>query len=256
MFTIGRFARLNGVSAKRLRHYHRIGLFEPAWVDPATGYRHYLASQIPELRRIAALVSLGIPLATLCELRDGGADLDDELRSRRDALERERRRIDDQLDRLDIRMARSDARDVVERVRPAGHWAAMTAPPDSALNPMFLETEEHVRALGRRASRPPVSVRTPSTVTVMIPVTEPIDPAGGIRPRWTPRARVATTLVTGGYDDLPDAVGVLRRHVGPSDGEVWVAYLRFGAEPELDLPEAFLTDRASELVTEIQIEVG
>ena len=60
MFTVGRFAELSGVSAKRLRHYDEIGLFHPAWVDPTNDYRYYVAGQIPELRRIAALRDLGV----------------------------------------------------------------------------------------------------------------------------------------------------------------------------------------------------
>ena len=64
VFTIGSFSALTGVSAKRLRHYDGSGLFQPVWVDPATRYRYYSATQIPDLRRIVSLVNLGIPLQT------------------------------------------------------------------------------------------------------------------------------------------------------------------------------------------------
>lgn len=255
MFLIGEFAQLNGISAKRLRHYHDIGLFTPAWVDPRTGYRHYLASQIPDLRRIVALISLGIPLTTLCDLRHGGADLGHELRRRREDLEQESRRIADQLARLDIRLERSEQHDIVERTRPPGHWATLERPLGSPLNPMFVDSERHVQRVGTRAPRPPVSVRTASTVTVMIPVDEPIESGGGVGHRWTPATRVATTLVTQGYDGIEDAVDALVRYTGTAGPDVWLTYLRFGAEPELALPEAFLTDRRGELVTEIQVEI-
>lgn len=255
MFLIGEFAQLNGISAKRLRHYHEIELFTPAWIDPQTAYRHYLASQIPDLRRIMALISLGIPLATLCELRHGGADLEPELRRCRQDLEQERRRIADQLTRLDIRLERSEEHDIVERTRPSGHWAALERPLGSPLNPMFVEVERHIQRSGTRAPRPPVSVRTDSTVTVMIPVDEPIESKTDIEHRWTPATRVATTLVTGGYDGVQDAVDALVRYTRARSDQVWLTYLRFGAEPELALPEAFLTDRATELVTEVQVEI-
>jgi DNA-binding transcriptional MerR regulator len=39
MFRIGEFAGLSGVSARTLRAWDALGLFAPAWVDPATGYR-------------------------------------------------------------------------------------------------------------------------------------------------------------------------------------------------------------------------
>lgn len=52
MFSIGEFARLGGVSVRTLRHYDEIGLLRPAQVDPVTGYRGYLASQLGQLNRI------------------------------------------------------------------------------------------------------------------------------------------------------------------------------------------------------------
>ena len=44
---IGDFSRMTYLSVKALRHYHEIGLLAPSQVDPATGYRHYDASQVP-----------------------------------------------------------------------------------------------------------------------------------------------------------------------------------------------------------------
>ncbi len=38
---IGDFSRATHLSVKTLRYYHRVGLLEPAEVDPDTGYRRY-----------------------------------------------------------------------------------------------------------------------------------------------------------------------------------------------------------------------
>jgi DNA-binding transcriptional MerR regulator len=46
--TIGDFSRATHLSVKMLRHYHDIGLLEPAGVDPYTGYRRYGTAQIFE----------------------------------------------------------------------------------------------------------------------------------------------------------------------------------------------------------------
>ena len=46
--TIGDFSRVTFLSVKTLRHYHRVGLLEPAEVDAVTGYRRYTTSQIPK----------------------------------------------------------------------------------------------------------------------------------------------------------------------------------------------------------------
>src|SRR5262249_49490984 len=45
--SIGDFSRATHMSVKTLRHYHQIGLLEPAEVDAHTGYRHYGTEQIP-----------------------------------------------------------------------------------------------------------------------------------------------------------------------------------------------------------------
>jgi hypothetical protein len=38
---IGDFSKMTYLSIKALRHYHDVGLLEPADVDPATGHRRY-----------------------------------------------------------------------------------------------------------------------------------------------------------------------------------------------------------------------
>ncbi len=44
---IGEFSKMSYLSVKALRHYHDVGLLEPAAVDPATGYRRYTTAQVP-----------------------------------------------------------------------------------------------------------------------------------------------------------------------------------------------------------------
>jgi DNA-binding transcriptional MerR regulator/effector-binding domain-containing protein len=60
--TIGDFARATHVSVKMLRHYHQIGLLEPAAVDPYTGYRRYTTYQIPIAQVIRRFRAVGMPL--------------------------------------------------------------------------------------------------------------------------------------------------------------------------------------------------
>lgn len=62
MLSIGDFARFAGVSVRMLRHYDTLGLLVPAYVDPATGYRHYAADQFPRINRLVALKDLGFTL--------------------------------------------------------------------------------------------------------------------------------------------------------------------------------------------------
>jgi DNA-binding transcriptional MerR regulator len=53
LMTIGRFARLTGLSIHALRHYDDVSLLIPAHTDPQTGYRRYERDQI----RLAHLIS-------------------------------------------------------------------------------------------------------------------------------------------------------------------------------------------------------
>lgn len=61
-FSIGRFARLTGLSIHALRHYDELGLLHPAAIDPETAYRSYSRAQLEEARTIARLRDLDVPL--------------------------------------------------------------------------------------------------------------------------------------------------------------------------------------------------
>lgn len=81
MLTVGHVARLFGVTPKTLRHYDTIGLFAPARVGEDNLYRLYAPEQLPELRRILFLRSLGLGIEAIRELkRDGTLDHADRIR--------------------------------------------------------------------------------------------------------------------------------------------------------------------------------
>ena len=60
--SIGAFSRMTFLSVKSLRHYHDIGLLEPASIDPDSGYRRYSLAQVPIAQVIRRLRDLGVPL--------------------------------------------------------------------------------------------------------------------------------------------------------------------------------------------------
>lgn len=60
--TIGDFSRATHLSVKMLRHYHDIGLLEPADVDRYTGYRRYGTAQIATAQVIRRFRDLDMPL--------------------------------------------------------------------------------------------------------------------------------------------------------------------------------------------------
>jgi DNA-binding transcriptional MerR regulator len=59
---IGDFSRATHISVKMLRHYHEIGLLEPADVDATTGYRRYAPDQIVTAQVIRRFRDLDMPL--------------------------------------------------------------------------------------------------------------------------------------------------------------------------------------------------
>src|SRR5262245_19541224 len=66
--TIGDFSRMTHLSVKTLRHYHDVGLLEPAEIDPTSGYRFYEPGQVPIAQVIRRFRDLGMPLDEIKEV--------------------------------------------------------------------------------------------------------------------------------------------------------------------------------------------
>ena len=65
LLTIGEFSKMTYLSVKALRHYHDVGLLEPADIDPDTGYRRYASTQVPTAQAIRRFRDLDMPLDDL-----------------------------------------------------------------------------------------------------------------------------------------------------------------------------------------------
>lgn len=62
LLTIGEFSKMTYLSVKALRHYHDVGLLEPALIDPVTGYRRYAPSQVATAQAIRRFRDLDMPI--------------------------------------------------------------------------------------------------------------------------------------------------------------------------------------------------
>jgi DNA-binding transcriptional MerR regulator len=62
LLNIGDFSKMTYLSVKALRHYHDVGLLEPADVDPATGYRRYALDQVATAQAIRRFRDLDMPI--------------------------------------------------------------------------------------------------------------------------------------------------------------------------------------------------
>ena len=67
LISISSMARLHSLSRQTLIHYDHIDLFKPVEVDEK-GYRYYSRAQIPFLRKIVFLKSLGLSLDSIKEV--------------------------------------------------------------------------------------------------------------------------------------------------------------------------------------------
>ena len=68
--TIGEMANLRGLTSETLRHYDRIGLFKPQFVDPHSGYRYYSIFQYEILGTIKELRQLRMTTDEIKEYLD------------------------------------------------------------------------------------------------------------------------------------------------------------------------------------------
>ena len=101
--TIGRFARISGLSVHTLRHYDDVGILTPAEVDADSGYRRYRRDQVHHARVIQALRWIDLPVEDIrTALADGSGDSTVELlRQQRGRLERKASRVAAQVADID-----------------------------------------------------------------------------------------------------------------------------------------------------------
>ncbi|GAA1169990.1 MerR family DNA-binding transcriptional regulator [Ornithinimicrobium humiphilum] len=65
LLSIGELSRASGISVSALRFYDRTGVLAPADVEPATGYRRYLPSQVAQARLLAGMRRVQMPVAEM-----------------------------------------------------------------------------------------------------------------------------------------------------------------------------------------------
>ena len=96
LFQIGEVARLFHISVGTLRHYEKLGLLRPEYVDPDSGYRYYSTSQFEHLNTIRYLRALDMPLDRIAAfLQDRDVDrIRLLLREQKALVERRRRELE------------------------------------------------------------------------------------------------------------------------------------------------------------------
>lgn len=59
MLKIGEFASLSSISIHMLRHYDKIGMLCPQYVDVNNGYRYYNIEQLVQANQIVSMKNMG-----------------------------------------------------------------------------------------------------------------------------------------------------------------------------------------------------
>ena len=93
--TIGKMAKINGVSEQTLRLYDKIKLIQPCDTNPETGYRYYHIKQCAQLDMIQYMKALGMNLSQIKECFE-----DQNIDQFKEVLHRQKSNIHQQLETL------------------------------------------------------------------------------------------------------------------------------------------------------------
>jgi DNA-binding transcriptional MerR regulator len=226
--TIGDFSRATHLSVKMLRHYHDIGLLEPADVDRYTGYRRYGTAQIATAQVIRRFRDLDMPLEEIHAVLSAP---DPQTRSRL---------ISAHLARLEASLARTqDAvaalRGLLERPPAAApvrhrHAAAVSAAAitevvdvarvlawyQGALGELHATlAAQHIAATGPGGGIYQTEIFTDERgeATVFLPCQAPPRPMGRVAALDVPAAELAIVLHAGPHVGIDLAYGTLAAYV-------------------------------------------
>lgn len=245
--SIGDFSRATHMTVKTLRHYHEVGLLEPADVDQYTGYRRYTVGQIPTAQVIRRFRDLGMPLDDIQAVLSAP-----DLRTRNERITSHLGRLEAELGRtqsavasLRDLLASSAPDDVPARVEhrtvPATGAAAITAVVDLDETPEWFQGAlgELYATLAARdvaASAPAggiftdeVFTRHRGQVTIFVPCPVTVRPLGRVTSMMVPAAELAVIEHSGPPGDVDRAYGTLAsyvaRHALAVDGPIREYYL-------------------------------
>jgi len=227
---IGDFSRATHLSVKTLRYYHRVGLLEPADVDPHTGYRRYTTDQIPAAQIIRRFRDLDMPVDEVRKVL-AAPDID----TRNELIAAHLSRLEEGLSRT--RSAVASLRGLLEH--PAGTEPAnigrrhVPATPAAAISSVVGQADLHDWFLGafgelyatldaqQLAADGPgggifateLFARDQGQATLFVPGRTPVRPVGRVVPLTVPAAELATIIHHGTHTDIDRAYGALASYV-------------------------------------------
>ena len=263
MLKIGEFSKLSRVSIRMLRHYDDIGLLKPARIDSFTGYRYYSPEQLPVIGRITALKDMGFALADIVkilEVYDDKEVLDAYLVRRQQELKKISETAEHQMRLLDtarerLRKEQNMNYDVSIKTIPQRYAATvqMTIPRYEDEGMVWQILNEETASLNMIPADPclvaaefpedeyrenDVEVIAWKTVKGEYPDTE------HVKFRTLPPVKVASCMVRGGYEQMPEVYGAVISWVSANGYECAGSMFNiYHVSPhETQNPEQFVTE--------------
>ena len=243
--SIGDFAVMTSLSRKALRHYHDIGILEPAHIDPYTGYRFYDTSQVDHAHIIRRFRSLGMSIPdikALLSTEDAGARTDI-ITTHLEQMEVQLQQTRDTVGALRELLAPvRPPTDVTSRHEPAlAVWSVSATIDTSGLDDWFTASLRTLhRAVAMAAGAPTAVVpgglydralflEQHGSATMFVEAPPSTDPPEGIRAEVLPRAEFAVLTHPGGHagiDRSYAALGIyVNEHLISSHGPIREHYL-------------------------------
>ena len=277
---IGEFARLAGVSVKRVRYYANSGLVVPAYVDPGTSYRFYRSDQLPMLRQVRHLRGLGLGMAELrawLAAAEGSAARISLLGSLQYRVQRQMAADEERLRALNL-LIEEELENQAQRSRgdPAERSVYQVAAYSirhrgqctrHMIYRMFEAAEIRVARRGARAARPPFLILHDARyagvykdVEVCIPILKRSMAATGGRLIEGTRRAVCGRF-RGPYDQGVATFEGMQRWIHSSGervaGPLREVYWRYAADQKgYAIPKAQLAQAPADYLTEIQIPIA
>ena len=225
---IGDFAKMTHLSVKALRHYHDVGVLDPAEIDAVSGYRYYEPGQIVTAQVIRRFRDLGMPLEDIRALLSAP-----DVAGRSEVIIAHLERMESQLSQTQAAVA--SLRSLLERPRqpaavelhsvgPALSVAVAERVTESSLvdwwSSAFGELHATLTAAGLRPSGMPGALYPAELfeaevgdVVAFVPTSSPVACSGRVAMREIPAAELAVAVHRGPFAELDQTYAELGKYV-------------------------------------------
>lgn len=223
--SIGDFAVMTSLSRKALRHYHDIGILEPAHIDSHTGYRFYDTSQVDHAHIIRRFRSLGMSIPDIKALlsTDDAAARTEIITTHLEQMEVQLQQTRDTVGALRelLSPVRTPAHVEVRREPALAVWSIGATIETSEIDSWFGATLSTLHDAVAAASGAPSTVvpgglydralflESRGAATMFVPAPESAEPPAGVRAEVLPQAEYAVLTHSGGHDGIDRSYAAL-----------------------------------------------